>query len=86
MDLDMPGMNGVEATLKIREYEQSVNRPAIPIIALTAHTNDETVSLCVKSGFNAYMAKPVTKKAFLGAISSYAASFKASGVPFMGRN
>jgi CheY-like chemotaxis protein len=86
MDLDMPGLDGVEATVKIRDYEQSVNRPAIPIIALTAHTNDDIVRLCVNSGFNAYMAKPVTKKAFLGAILSYAANFKASEDPFLGRN
>lgn len=72
MDLDMPELDGIEATRRIREYEHSVNRPAMPIIALTAHTNDEIVRRCVNSGFSAYMAKPVTKKAILGALSSYA--------------
>jgi CheY-like chemotaxis protein len=72
MDLDMPELDGVEATRRIREYEHSGNRPAMPIIALTAHTNDELVRLCVDAGFSAYMAKPVTKKAILGALSSYA--------------
>ena len=72
MDLDMPELDGVEATRRIREYEHSGNRPAMPIIALTAHTNDEIVRLCADTGFSAYMAKPVTKKAILGALSSYA--------------
>lgn len=73
MDLDMPEMGGVESTRRIREYEQSTNRGAVPIVALTAHTHAEIAKRCVNSGFSAYMAKPVTRKAILGALTSYTA-------------
>ena len=36
MDVQMPVMGGIEATLKIREWEAAEARPAIPIVALTA--------------------------------------------------
>jgi CheY-like chemotaxis protein len=65
MDLDMPELDGVEATRRIREYEHSENRLAMPIIALTAHTNDEIVRLCADTGFSAYMANRLRRKRFL---------------------
>ena len=71
MDLEMPVMDGVEATRRIREYEQSSNSPAVPIVALTACTSGEIANRCVNSGFSAYMAKPVTKKTVLGALASF---------------
>ena len=37
MDVQMPEMDGFEATKKIREFEQATKRPRLPIVAMTAH-------------------------------------------------
>ena len=54
MDINMPVMDGVTATLKIREM--GIN---IPIIALTANVIKEDVDKFIKSGMNDYIAKPI---------------------------
>lgn len=59
MDIQMPVMNGIEATLKIRELEknQGVEKP-VKIIAMTANTMREDVEKCLKSGMDAFLGKP----------------------------
>ena len=52
MDLQMPVMNGFDATLKIREKSQ------IPIIALTATATKQEADKCFEMGMNDYMSKP----------------------------
>lgn len=57
MDIQMPGMNGLEATQKIREKETGSRR--VPIIALTAHAmSNEKVAL-LRSGMDDYVTKPI---------------------------
>ena len=59
MDIMMPVMDGLEATLKIREYENSNNHPEqTPIIAITANTMDNDREKCLSYGMNEFMAKP----------------------------
>ncbi|MBR5914426.1 MAG: response regulator [Selenomonadaceae bacterium] len=58
MDMRMPEMNGLEATMAIRK----LNRPdakTIPIIALTANAFDEDVQRSLQAGLNAHLSKPV---------------------------
>lgn len=59
MDIMMPVMDGIEATLKIREIEknQSITR-ITPIIALTANTMDNDREKCISYGMNEFLAKP----------------------------
>lgn len=52
MDIQMPVMNGIEATEKIRE-----NSP-VPIIALTANSTKQEQQKCMKAGANEYLTKP----------------------------
>ena len=52
MDIQMPVMNGMEATKKIREKSE------VPIIALTANASKQEAQKCLKIGFNEYMSKP----------------------------
>ncbi len=59
MDIMMPVMDGLEATVKIREFEKN-NQVAdqTPIIALTANTMDNDRDKCISYGMNEFMAKP----------------------------
>ena len=54
MDLGLPGMNGVEAMLKIREWSNEIK-----IIALTSHDREEEVVAALSSGANAYCLKDI---------------------------
>ena len=59
MDIMMPDMDGLEATLKIREYENEMNIISkTPIIALTANTMDNDREKCISYGMNDFMSKP----------------------------
>jgi len=57
MDVQMPGMDGLEATRKIRELESLSKRPFI--IALTANASTNDRHNCIESGMDDYAAKPV---------------------------
>ena len=58
MDLQMPEMNGFEATLHIRNKLKS----QIPIIALTADVTTLDAEKCIEVGMNDYISKPIDEK------------------------
>jgi len=58
MDVEMPVMNGFEATTKIRTHEQTA-RTHIPIIAMTAHAMVGDKERCLAAGMDGYIAKPL---------------------------
>jgi CheY-like chemotaxis protein len=59
MDIQMPEMNGIDATRFIRQKEQEEGRPKTPIIAVTAYGTRETMEDCHKAGMDHYIPKPV---------------------------
>jgi CheY-like chemotaxis protein len=59
MDLQMPVMDGLEATKRIREGEAGDAAKNIKIIALTANALSGDESRCLKQGMNAYLSKPI---------------------------
>ena len=61
MDVQMPEMNGLEATRTIRKLENSW-ASSIPIIAMTADAFSENVTECLDAGMNGHIAKPVDIK------------------------
>jgi two-component system sensor histidine kinase/response regulator len=61
MDVQMPEMNGLEATVAIREGETGTGRH-VPIIALTAHTTPSDVEACLAAGMDAHLPKPVRSR------------------------
>ncbi|MBT7091675.1 MAG: response regulator, partial [Bacteroidetes bacterium] len=58
MDVQMPEMNGLDATREIRKLEKSSNSESIQIIALTANAMQEDKNQCLKAGMNGYISKP----------------------------
>jgi two-component system, sensor histidine kinase and response regulator len=61
MDIDMPIMDGCEASMLIRNIEREKNRPPVPIIALTAHAFLEHKKKMADAGCTGYLAKPIRK-------------------------
>ena len=61
MDVQMPEMNGLDATRSIRALDDPWAR-SIPIIAMTADAFSENVSACLEAGMNGHIAKPVDLK------------------------
>lgn len=60
MDVDLPDMNGMETTARIRKELSADHQPWI--IAMTAHNMQPWRTLCLQSGMNAYIAKPIAKE------------------------
>ncbi|MFY9256752.1 MAG: response regulator [Fuerstiella sp.] len=59
MDVQMPLMDGIEATMRIRSHEQGLSR--IPIIALTAHAMAADKKRCLDAGMDDYVTKPIER-------------------------
>ena len=72
MDVQMPVMDGIEATETIRQWERREGRPHTPILALTAFTLSGEVERCLQAGCDAHLSKPVKKKTLLTAIARHA--------------
>ncbi|MCB1770234.1 MAG: response regulator, partial [Candidatus Competibacteraceae bacterium] len=62
MDIEMPVMDGLEATRLIRSGQAQVADPQIPIIAMTAHTAHEERERCLEAGMNDHVGKPINQK------------------------
>ncbi len=63
MDIRMPVMDGIEATLEIRKLETHIKaKEPVKIIALTANTFQEDIENCMDNGMDAFLEKPFTRK------------------------
>lgn len=71
MDLQMPVMDGLEATRVIRHWEAKTHAPPIPILALTAHAADEGFGRSLEAGCTEHLTKPIKKATLLEAISRH---------------
>lgn len=58
MDMEMPEMDGVEATRAIRRHETERGRRSVPIIGLSAHAFSEDRRRCLDAGMNDHVSKP----------------------------
>jgi PAS domain S-box-containing protein len=71
MDVQMPVMDGLEATTRIRMLPGA--RRDIPIVAMTAYATRQDLERCTTAGMNGHISKPITKRVLLEAVNSYAA-------------
>jgi CheY-like chemotaxis protein len=67
MDLQMPVMDGFQATAAIRTAEVGTARH-LPIIAVTAHTRKEDRARCLEAGMDGFVSKPINEDSLLQAI------------------
>jgi signal transduction histidine kinase/DNA-binding response OmpR family regulator len=74
MDIQMPEMNGVEATAAIRRIETEAGAAHTPIIALTAHAMKGDQEKYLGLGMDAYVSKPIDRELLFHAIDSVAAA------------
>ncbi len=68
MDMQMPVMNGFEATRRMRDIEVSRAKKPVAIIALTAHSRQQDQENTMKAGCTAHLTKPIGKNQLLNAI------------------
>lgn len=68
MDVQMPGVNGLMATARIREAERSTNRAPTPILAVTANAMPGDREAYMASGMSGYVSKPIEFNALLQSI------------------
>jgi PAS domain S-box-containing protein len=73
MDLQMPVMDGLQATRAIREWERKTHARPMPILALTAHATREAVARSMAAGCTEHLTKPIKKATLLAAIARYIA-------------
>jgi signal transduction histidine kinase/CheY-like chemotaxis protein len=58
MDIQLPGIDGIQVTEKIREMEKET-KTYTPVVALTAHVGDEFINECIRAGMDGFISKPV---------------------------
>jgi CheY-like chemotaxis protein len=62
MDVQLPGIDGLETTRRIRQIENERNLAPIPIIAMTSNATVDDKLFCLRAGMNDYMSKPFDSK------------------------
>jgi CheY-like chemotaxis protein/HPt (histidine-containing phosphotransfer) domain-containing protein len=71
MDVQMPEMDGLEATRIIRALDSSARDHEIPIVAMTANAMRGDRERCLEAGMNGYISKPVSVQALVEALNTW---------------
>jgi CheY-like chemotaxis protein len=71
MDVQMPVMDGLTATCKIRAMEKENARECSPILVLTANALPEDITRAMTAGCDAHLSKPISKSSFLKALEQW---------------
>jgi osomolarity two-component system sensor histidine kinase NIK1 len=79
MDVSMPVMGGIEATMAIREFEKTLGDEQVPIVALTAHAMLGDKEKCLQAGMSAYVSKPIRRVELISTLHSLLSQKKSVG-------
>ncbi len=79
MDIDMPVLDGYQATKAIRDWEIAQGLAPTPVVALSAHAMREAVRASLEAGCVAHVAKPLDRATLLKTVQRYARAKIASG-------
>lgn len=71
MDVQMPELDGIETTQRIRDLASTVPNHQIPIIAMTANALQGDREICLKAGMNDYVSKPVSPKTLAAVLDKW---------------
>jgi PAS domain S-box-containing protein len=71
MDVQMPGMDGLEATQRIRDPSSAVLNHEVPIIAMTAHAMQGDRERCLDAGMDDYVTKPISPQTLAEAVDRW---------------
>jgi signal transduction histidine kinase/DNA-binding response OmpR family regulator len=71
MDVQMPEMDGLEATRALRAREAASGSPRLPVVAMTAHASGADRIRCLAAGMDDYLTKPIDAPALLAAVSRW---------------
>jgi CheY-like chemotaxis protein len=71
MDVEMPVMDGIDATRQIRRFESATGFVPTPVLALTAHTLAEMTVRATGAGFTGVLIKPILNAALLEAVMQF---------------
>jgi signal transduction histidine kinase/CheY-like chemotaxis protein len=71
MDIQMPLMDGYDATKAIRKWEAEMLKPRTPILALTAYVMEEEVNKVMLAGCDMHLKKPIRKSMLFEVLSEY---------------
>ena len=76
MDCQMPVMDGLEATRRIRAWERDNAKPRLPIIALTASAFEEDRDRCLAAGMDDFLTKPLVLRDLAAALEAWLGDVK----------
>ena len=85
MDIQMPGLDGLQATARIRDKERGSARH-VPIVAMTAQAAESDRLRCLESGMDAYVTKPVHVPSLLKMIESVGGGGKSMNTELAGED
>jgi PAS domain S-box-containing protein len=71
MDVQMPGMDGLAATRRLRSGESGALDSKLPVIAMTAHALAEDREACLHAGMDDYLTKPIVREALRDALARW---------------
>jgi PAS domain S-box-containing protein len=81
MDVQMPHMDGLEATRRIRDPQSAVLDHQVPIIAMTAHAMQGDQEICLEAGMNDYISKPVEPRKLADTVNRWLPARSAADPP-----
>jgi len=75
MDIQMPYLDGMEATKEILEYEEDYNQPHVPILALTANALKGDRERFIEAGLDEYTTKPLVRSEIISLLNHFLADY-----------